>query len=220
LVSFNCSFSNHWTHYLFSTEEEIRQMNTHRHFIIHKPYGYLSQFITNQKKRKNKKLLGELYNFPEGTMAIGRLDADSEGLLLLTTDGKVSDFVRSKKVEKEYYVQVDGEITKEAIEQVRAGVEISLNGKKYKTLPCEADILVPAPDFQPRTRRIRSDRHGPTSWLSVTLSEGKFRQVRKMTAAVGFPTLRLIRVRIGNIKMDNLSPGQIKEVHYFNIDSK
>ena len=82
-------------------------MENHRHFIIHKPYGFLSQFINNQTKRK-KKLLGELYNFPEGTMAIGRLDVTSEGLLLLTTDGKVSAQVRSKKVEKEYYVQVDG----------------------------------------------------------------------------------------------------------------
>ncbi|MFP4048165.1 MAG: pseudouridine synthase, partial [Bacteroidales bacterium] len=106
-------------------------MANHHHFILHKPFGYLSQFVTHQTKRKNKKLLGELYNFPEGTMAIGRLDEASEGLLLLTTDGKLSDRVRSKKVEKEYYVQVDGEITNEAIEKLKQGVEISINGKKY-----------------------------------------------------------------------------------------
>ena len=103
----------------------------HHHFLIHKPYGYLSQFIYQLKRKK--KLLGELYDFPENTMAIGRLDEDSEGLLLLTTDGMMSEIVRSKKVEKEYYAQVDGIITEEAVEQLRNGVEIGLHGKKYKT---------------------------------------------------------------------------------------
>ena len=83
-------------------------MPKHHHFIIHKPFGYLSQFVNNQNKRRNKKLLGELSEFPEGTMSIGRLDENSEGLLLLTTDGQVSAQVRSKKIEKEYFVQVDG----------------------------------------------------------------------------------------------------------------
>ena len=89
----------------------------HQHFILFKPYGYLSQFIYELKRKK--KLLGELYNFPDGTMAIGRLDEDSEGLLLLTTDGKISEQIRSKKVDKEYYVQVDGIITPEAIEKLQ-----------------------------------------------------------------------------------------------------
>lgn len=192
-------------------------MSIHRHFIIHKPFGYLSQFVNNQNKRKNKKLLGELHQFPEGTMAIGRLDQDSEGLLLLTTDGKVSALVRSKKVEKEYYVQLDGEITNEAIAQLKLGVEIGIHGKKYMTLPCEAAHLDPAPVFESSTKKIRSERHGPTSWLSVSITEGKFRQVRKMTAAVGFPTLRLIRVRIGNILLNQLPAGNIIEVDDFNL---
>ena len=102
------------------------RMPTHRHFIIHKPFGYLTQFVYNQNRRRNKKLLGPLHDFPEGTMAIGRLDETSEGLLLLTTDGKVSEQVRSKKVEKEYYIQVDGVITDEAIAQLQTGVELSL----------------------------------------------------------------------------------------------
>ena len=190
-------------------------MNKHRHFIIHKPLGYLSQFVSNQKKQKNKKLLADLHDFPEGTMAIGRLDLDSEGLLLLTTDGKVSEQVRSKQIEKEYYVQVDCKITKEAIEQLKKGVEISIRGRKYVTLPCKVERLDPAPDIEPRTKNIRSERHGPTSWISVTVTEGKFRQVRKMTAAVGFPTLRLIRIRIGNITLDNLPSGNIREVGNF-----
>jgi 23S rRNA pseudouridine2457 synthase len=192
-------------------------MHNHRHFILHKPYGYLSQFVTNQKLRKNKKLLGELHDFPEGTMAVGRLDEDSEGLLLLTTDGKVSEQVRSKEVEKEYYVQVDGEITKEATEQLMKGVEISIKGNKYITKALKAVRLDPTPTFEPRTRKIRSDRHGPTSWLSLTITEGKFRQVRKMTARVGFPTLRLIRIRIGNIRLNQLASGEAMEVDNFQL---
>nr|WP_315147707.1 pseudouridine synthase [uncultured Flavobacterium sp.] len=187
----------------------------HHHFILHKPYGYLSQFIYELKRKK--RLLGELFDFPEGTMAIGRLDEDSEGLLLLTTDGKVSEQIRSKKVDKEYYVQVDGVITPEAIEQIKRGVEIGFNGTKYMTKPCEAFILKEIPNFGPRGKKIRDERHGPTSWASITVNEGKFRQVRKMTAAVGFPTLRLVRVRIGTIQLDNLQAGEVRKVKSFEI---
>lgn len=181
---------------------------THRHFIFHKPFGYLSQFVCELKK---KKLLGELYDFPEGTMAIGRLDEDSEGLLLLTTDGKVSEQIRSKNITKEYYAQVDGLITPAAINQLQQGVEIGVRNVKYTTLPCSAFILKEDPGFASRTKKIRDDRHGPTCWISITLNEGKVRQVRKMTAAVGFPTLRLVRVRIGNINLDGLSAGEVIE---------
>lgn len=186
---------------------------SHHHFILHKPYGYLSQFIYELKRKK--KLLGELYDFPEGTMAIGRLDEDSEGLLLLTTDGKMSEIIRSKKVDKEYYVQVDGIITPEAIEQLKTGVEIGFNGTKYITKPCEAFIVNEIPNFGARGKKIRDERHGPTSWASITVNEGKFRQVRKMTAAVGFPTLRLVRVRIGNVYLNELQAGEVLEVKSF-----
>jgi 23S rRNA pseudouridine2457 synthase len=187
-------------------------MSFHRHFILHKPFGYLSQFVNHQNRRKNKQLLGELYDFPEGTMAIGRLDQDSEGLLLLTTDGRVSMQVRSKKVEKEYYAQLDGEISEQALNQLRQGVEIGVNGKKYMTLPCQAHRLETVPDFAPRGKKIRDARHGPTCWISITLTEGKFRQVRKMTAVVGFPTLRLVRVRIGQIRLGDMKAGEVREV--------
>tara|TARA_X000000950_G_scaffold271196_1_gene351971 strand:- start:468 stop:992 length:525 start_codon:yes stop_codon:yes gene_type:complete len=173
----------------------------------------LSQFINNQTKRK-KKLLGELHVFPEGTMAIGRLDFASEGLLLLTTDGKVSAEIRSNKYEKEYFVQVDGIITQKEIEQLKNGVEIGFEGKKYTTKPGKA-FLIDDPQFPLRSQKIRDERHGPTSWISIIITEGKFRQVRKMTAAVGFPTLRLIRVRIGEIKIDNLAIGKVLEVDDF-----
>lgn len=187
----------------------------HRHYIIHKPYGYLSQFIYELKRKKQ--LLGQLYDFAEGTMAIGRLDEDSEGLLLLTTDGMMSETVRSKKVSKEYYAQVDGIITEEAVEKLKNGVEIGFNGKKYITRKCEAFLLTTTPGFAPRTQKIRDERHGPTSWVSITLTEGKFRQVRKMTSAVGFPTLRLIRVRIGNIHLNGLESGGVIEVENLDI---
>lgn len=184
----------------------------YRHFILNKPYGYLSQFVNNQTRRTNKKLLGELFAFPSGTMAIGRLDQTSEGLLLLTTDGKVSARILGRHYEKEYYVQVDGIITDEAIALMSRGVEITVNKKKYRTLPCKVFRLQTDPGFPERAKKIRDERHGPTSWISVTLTEGKFRQVRKMTAAVGFPTLRLVRVRIGRIHLDDLDGKIIKEV--------
>jgi 23S rRNA pseudouridine2457 synthase len=167
--------------------------------------------VNNQTRRRNKKLLGELYDFPEGTMAIGRLDQDSEGLLLLTTDGKVSELVRSRKVEKEYFVQVDGEINDDAIVQLQNGVEIRLEKGIYKTQPCKAKILNPPPQVKERSKKIRDERHGPTSWISVTIKEGKFRQVRKMTAVVGFPTLRLIRIRIGSLLLGDLFVGEVVE---------
>ncbi|WP_081210174.1 pseudouridine synthase [Salegentibacter sediminis] len=187
----------------------------HRYFKIYKPYGYLSQFITNERPRKKKKLLGDLYDFPEGTMSIGRLDQDSEGLLLLTTSGKVSAEITGNKVEKEYYVQVDGEMTDVAVDLLREGVEISINGKNYQTLPCEAFKLEERPVFPQRAKKIRDERHGPTSWVSISLTEGKFRQVKKMTAAVGFPTLRLVRVRVGNEQLGNMDTGQVIELHHF-----
>ncbi|MEY4834865.1 MAG: hypothetical protein RI980_980 [Bacteroidota bacterium] len=190
-------------------------MKLQQHFILHKPHGFISQFIYELKRNKRK--LGELYDFPEGTMAIGRLDEDSEGLLLLTTDGMMSELVRSKKVEKEYYAQVDGIITLEAVEQLKNGVKIGFHGKKYFTKKCQAN-LIPNPIHIGEGRRIRDARHGPTSWVSITLTEGKFRQVRKMTSAVGFPTLRLIRVRVGNIELGNLKAGEVREIYKDDFD--
>jgi len=192
-------------------------MVTHRHFVHHKPFGYLCQFICELPK---KKLVGSLYDFPEGTMAIGRLDEQSEGLLLLTTDGQVSEYIRSHKIEKEYYAQLDGLISDLAIEQLQQGVDIGIRDIKYRTKHCKVFRLDDDPGFQPRTRKIRDDRHGPTSWISITLTEGKYRQVRKMTAAAGFPTLRLVRVRIGNICLNDLPAGEVREVNRFSIISE
>src|SRR5690606_42042978 len=121
-------------------------------------------------------------------MAIGRLDEKSEGLLLLTTDGKTSDFINSQKVDKEYYALVNGGISQEAIERLSNGVEIGFNGKKYQTKPCKVFMLHITPNLSERSKKIRDARHGPTTWMCITLIEGKFREERKMTSVVGFAT--------------------------------
>jgi 23S rRNA pseudouridine2457 synthase len=186
-----------------------------RHFIIYKPYGYLSQFANNDISKHKKKLLGEFYPFPEKIMAIGRLDEKSEGLLLLTTNGNMSELVRSSNVEKEYFAEVDGAINPEAIEALKNGVEIGFHGIKYTTKPCEVFKLSEIPNLPERGKKIRDERHGPTNWISITLTEGKFRQVRKMTAAVGFPTLRLVRVRVGNMHINEMKAGDVLEILNF-----
>lgn len=181
----------------------------HKHYKLFKPYGFVSQFVYPHKRKKG--LLGDLHDFPERTMSIGRLDVASEGLLLLTTDGKVSYALLSRKYEKEYFVQVDGIIDEQAIDLLNKPILITVNGGKYKTLPASAK-KIDTPNFPERAKKIRDPRHGPTSWVSITLREGKYRQVRKMTAAVGFPTLRLVRVRIGKHKLENLQPGEVVEL--------
>lgn len=182
------------------------------YYKIYKPYGYLSQFVNNQNKRKNKKLLSELFDLPENIMAVGRLDEKSEGLLLLTTDGKFSNYITSSKIEKEYHVMVDGIINEAQIDTLKNGVEISVNGKSYITKPCHAELLKDTSHIVDRF--VREEKHGPTSWIKIILTEGKFRQVRKMTAKVGFPTLRLVRVRIGDYKLETMKPAEIKTVSY------
>jgi 23S rRNA pseudouridine2457 synthase len=190
----------------------------HLHFKIYKPFEMLSQLHSNDaKESRNKRFLSELHNFPEGIMPIGRLDEKSEGLLLLTTNGKLSDLVNRSGVEKEYYAQLDGEITNEAIELIQNGVEIGFHGKKYITKTTIVSRLSIIPDLPEPDKKLRIGRHRPTSWISITITEGKFRQVRKMTAAVGFPTLRLIRMRIGDIELANLTPGEVIPIHNLSI---
>lgn len=180
------------------------------HFKLYKPFGMLSQLHSKDPKEvRTKRFLGELYPFPEGTMPIGRLDEGSEGLLLLTTDGKLSDRINRSGVEKEYCAQLDGEITTAALAQLNQGVQIGLAGQKYTTQTCKAHLLPHPPPFPLADPKLRIGRHRPTSWIRITLTEGKFRQVRKMTAAVGFPTVRLIRVRIGNIYLGEMAPGEV-----------
>ena len=188
------------------------QNTTHSYFKIFKPYGVVSQFTSNDKHAKNKTFLGALGDFPEGTMAIGRLDEPSEGLLLLTTNGAYSYHVNNSGIEKEYYAQVDGLIGVSEILKLQEGVYITSDNKPYRTKPCKVSLLENTPVLPKRAKKIRDDRHGPTSWISITLTQGKFRQVRKMTSAVGFPTLRLVRVRIGSHTISQMQPAEVAQI--------
>lgn len=186
----------------------------HKHYLLYKPYGYISQLTSNDAKQlRKKKFLKDLEQVPQDIMPVGRLDEKSEGLLLLTTSGKLSNTVNTSGIEKEYWVLVDGAITDEAILQLQQGVLIGINGSKYLTKSCSVRRITTSPDLPERSKKIRDERHGPVSWLAITITEGKFRQVRKMTSAVGFPTLRLVRVRIGNLKIKQLQPGDVIAVN-------
>ena len=179
--------------------------NKKKYFILNKPYGVLTQFTDDE----NRPTLASLYNFPEDVYPVGRLDMDSEGLLLLTNDKPLTDYLLNpkQKHEREYFAQVEGVPTKEALQKLCSGVIIE--GKK--TLPAKTK-LIDDPSFPPRVPPIRERKNIPTSWISLTLMEGRNRQVRKMTAAVGFPTLRLVRVRIENLYLGNLKVGEVKEI--------
>ena len=184
------------------------------HYKVYKPAGMLSQMDSGEERqRRKKRFLSELYNFPKGIMPIGRLDEKSEGLLLMTTDGKLSDTINSSGIEKEYIAQLDGIITLDAIEQLKTGMTIGIFGKDYLTKHCTATILTEEPILPDAHPLLRIGRHRPTSWISITILEGKFRQIRKMTAAVGFPTVRLVRVRIGTILLADMQPGTVLELN-------
>lgn len=185
--------------------------STLKYFAIYKPYGVLSQFTD----KEGRKTLKTLYNFPKDVYPVGRLDMDSEGLLLLTNDKKLVDFLLNpkNKHEREYYVQVEGIPTEEALEKLREGVII----EKKKTLPAKVKII-DDPKFPPRIPPIRERRTIPTFWISIVIVEGRNRQVRKMTAAVGYPTLRLVRVRIKNIFLGQLKSGEVRELNKNEIE--
>lgn len=182
-----------------------------RYFIIHKPYNVLSQFTSQD----GKSTLADYYNFPSDVYPVGRLDYDSEGLLLLTNDTVINHKLLNPffNHEREYWVQVEGKINIEALHQLQKGVSISNNGNTYLTKPCFAKILEHSEEILPRVPPIRYRKTIPDSWISLTLTEGKNRQVRKMTAKVGFPTLRLIRYRIGQMTLRNIMPGKFVEIN-------
>ena len=164
----------------------------------------------NSPMRMEEKLSPVYSTFPDDVYPIGRLDYDSEGLLLLTNDKALTEKLLNpkQKLEKEYFVQVDGVPTEKALTQLRAGVLI----EKKKTLPAKVKILEDQSPFEERIPPVRFRKTIPTTWLSITIIEGRNRQVRKMTAAIGFPTLRLVRVRIGKIHLGDLRLGEVKEI--------
>jgi 23S rRNA pseudouridine2457 synthase len=186
-------------------------MPFYRYFAIYKPYNMLSQFT----KEGNHKVLSELYHFPDDIYPVGRLDSDSEGLLLLTNDKKLNHQLLhpTQRHERTYWAQVENIPDKPALQQLLKGVNINVEGKIYTTLPAvSAFILDSSPTNFERNPPIRYRKNIPTAWLSLTLREGKNRQVRKMTAAVGFPTLRLIRYSIEQINIDNMQIGDVVEM--------
>lgn len=170
--------------------------------------------LTQFSREGDKPTLADLdFRFPKDIYAVGRLDADSEGLLLLTNDKQLNHRLLNPKFRhnRTYYVQVDGPLTDDACRQLSAGVTITIDGKPYHTLPADARIIS-EPMLPGRTPPIRYRASIPTSWLSVSLHEGKNRQVRKMTAAVGFPTLRLVRWAIEELTAEDMRPGQVREL--------
>ena len=173
--------------------------------LFNKPFGVLSQFTPESGHAAL-----DTFGFPPGVYAAGRLDHDSEGALLLTDNGKLIKKLLDPKFEhpRTYLAQVDGQITEEAVRKLAKGVDI----KGYHTKPCKAEIAEEPDWLWPRNPPVRFRANIPTSWVRLTLIEGKNRQVRHMTAAVGFPTLRLIRVKIGNISLGGLNPGEWRVV--------
>ena len=182
-----------------------------QYFIFYKPFQVLCQFSPEGEK---KTLADYFPGISKNIYPVGRLDYDSEGMLLLTNDKALSHHLLEPKFahKRTYLVQVDGSITKEAIEQLQQGVIINVEGKHYKTKPAIAEVLSGEPNLPERNPPIRYRKEIPTSWISLTLTEGKNRQVRKMTAAVNFPTLRLVRYSIGMANIDGFTSGMYKEV--------
>ncbi|BCX05268.1 MAG: ribosomal large subunit pseudouridine synthase E [Candidatus Roseilinea sp.] len=194
-----------------------------RAIAFFKPFGVLSSFTHEEQSTRAagaadassaKRTLSE-FGLPKGVYAAGRLDYDSEGLLILSDDGALIHRLTDPryKLPKTYYVQVEGVPTEDALQRLRRGVTI----KGYRTLPCRARVLSAEPDLPPRSKPITP--HGPTAWLEIVLREGKKRQVRHMTAAVGLPTLRLVRVAIGPITLAGLAPGQWRDLSESELDS-
>ncbi len=179
-----------------------------KYFLVYKPFHVLSQFTSVD----GKKTLKDFFDVPINVYPVGRLDYDSEGLLLLTDDGRLNSYLLNPnhQHEREYLVQVEGNITEEAIQKLQNSVAINANGKMYQTKKCFAVIINEPEELPERNPPIRFRKNIPDSWIKLILTEGKNRQVRKMTASVGFPTLRLIRYRIEKITIDNLKPAEMK----------
>ena len=172
--------------------------------LFNKPYGVICQFSAHEKHPSLAEYISIKHIYPAG-----RLDHDSEGLLLLTDDGKLQHNIADpkNKMKKTYWVQVDNAITQSAIDQLKKGVRL----KDGKTKPAQARIISEPDNLWPRNPPVRFRKEIPTSWIELTIQEGRNRQVRRMTAAVGFPTLRLVRCKIGEWSLGGLQPGELEK---------
>jgi 23S rRNA pseudouridine2457 synthase len=180
-----------------------------------KPYGVLSSFTHEEGETDKPTLSG--FNLPRGVYAAGRLDFDSEGLLILSDDGTLIHMMTDPrfKLPKTYWVQIEGTPTAEQLEPMQRGLPLRVNGVAFTSQPCQARILAPGTVEAALGASLDASRagkpitpHGPTAWLEVVLTEGKKRQVRRMTAAIGLPTVRLLRVATGPVALSGLQPGQ------------
>lgn len=179
-----------------------------RYFIIYKPFGVLSQFSGEGQT------LASLFHFPKTVYPVGRLDKDSEGLLLITDDKQLNHHLLNPRFghQRTYLAQVEGEPDQEALKKLGNGVTINVEGKMYQTKPAIANIPESVPELPDRDPPIRYRKNVPDTWISLTLIEGKNRQVRKMTAAVGFPTLRLVRWSMEKITIEGFQVGEVREL--------
>lgn len=185
-------------------------MDKHRYFVINKPYNMVSQFISTHPLRL---LSSIIFSFPDGIHAIGRLDKNSEGLLLLTTNKKITRLLFQGKIphSRKYLIQVRGTVTEAALELLRIGVSIEIKGgNQYTTKPCEVSIVEKPINLFSSGYELHE--RVPSSWLEITLTEGKFHQIRKMVSAVRHPCKRLIRISIEDISLDGLMPGEVFEL--------
>ena len=177
-----------------------------RYFVIYKPFGIHSQFSGDES-------LKEVGDFPPEVYPVGRLDKDSEGLLLITDDKALNHHLLDPKFghRRKYLVQVEGVPTENALRQLEEGVDINLKGEIYRTKRAKATLQTEVPDLPERNPPIRVRLNIPDSWMALELIEGKNRQVRRMTAAVGFPTLRLVRWSMENLHISGYQVGEIRE---------
>ena len=189
-------------------------MTNDKYYKFYKPFGVICQF---SEDGQHQTIADFMTQIPKNVYPIGRLDTDSEGLLLLTNDKTVNNKLLNPINEhhKIYFVQVEGIATIDQILVLKNGVEISIDGKKYETKKADVSILENEPILPERDPPIRFRKNSPTSWLRIAITEGKNRQVRKMTASVGLPTLRLVRFAIESINIESMKSGE-----WFEIDQK
>lgn len=183
-----------------------------KYYVLHKPYGYMSQFSPVE----NKKTLADLLDIEKSCYPVGRLDEKSEGLLILTNDKSLTESLLNpeNKHPRTYLVQVEGQITKKAIKELSEGVEIALPTGNYNTLPASVK-KIGKPKLNERNPPVRSDVQ--SSWIKITLIEGKNRQIRRMTAKVGFPTLRLVRSHIVDLELGQIPIGEFRTFNKLDI---